>query len=224
MYIILLFMKICIAIISVQIKPASHNFWDILNMYREEWQIEGRTIARRTGMKESTTTDIRKDLIIELWHWNSLFRFEFNAPIEFVAFIAYAATTLHVTARRADVALRPSVNVVFSLQKGEWEKEARERKGTNEASDRELRERMRIETSYRYESATGCQPARLRASRMFLFIPLVSLSFTPVALSRPQYLFSSVTSVPASRFTSAISHLDTRRNVSGRWKRRRGRR
>lgn len=52
----------------------------------------------------------------------------------------------------------------------------------------------------------------------------VSLSSTLVALSRPQYLFSSVTSVPASRFTSAISHLDTRRNVSGWWKRRRGRR
>lgn len=87
--------------------------------------------------------------------------------------------------RRVDVALRPSVNVVFSLQKGDWEKEARERKGTNEASDGELRERTRIETSYRYESATGCQPARLRASRMFLFIPRFSfLHSRRVSLAR----------------------------------------
>lgn len=170
--------------------------------------------------------DTRRDLIIEQWHLNSLFRFELDAPIEFVAFIAYVAAALCARSRRADVALRPSVNVVFSLQKGEREKEARERKGMNGASDRELRERTRIETSYRYESATGCQLARLRASRMFPFIPrFLSLSRTLVALSCPQYLFSSVTSVlPASRFTSAISHLDTRRNVSGRWKRRRGRR
>lgn len=141
--------------------------------------------------------------------------------IEFVAFITYAATILHSTSRRADVALRPSVNVVFSLQKGDWEKEARERKGTNEASDGELRKRTRIETSYRYESATGCHPARLRASRMFLFIPpflflaLLSRFSRSPPRAHAQYLFSSVTSVPASRFTSVISYLDTRRNVSG---------
>lgn len=128
-------------------------------------------------MKGSTyKADTRRDLIIEQWHLNSLFRFELDAPIEFVAFIAYVAAALCARSRRADVALRPSVNVVFSLQKGEREKEARERKGMNGASDRELRERTRIETSYRYESATGCQLARLRASRMFPFIPRFSLS------------------------------------------------
>lgn len=135
-------------------------------------------------------TDTRKDLIIEQRYWNFLFRFELNAPIEFVAFIA--ATTLHIISRRADVALRPSVNVVFSLQKGEWEKEARERKGTNEASDRELRERMRIETSYRYESATGCQPARLRASRMFLFIRRFSRFHSSRSLARNTFFLPSL--------------------------------
>lgn len=135
-------------------------------------------------MKGSTyKADTRRDLIIEQWHLNSLFRFELDAPIEFVAFIAYVAAALCARSRRADVALRPSVNVVFSLQKGEREKEARERKGMNGASDRELRERTRIETSYRYESATGCQLARLRASRMFPFIPrFLSLSHSRRAL------------------------------------------
>lgn len=91
--------------------------------------------------------------------------------------------------RRVDVALRPSVNVVFSLQKRVREKEARERKGTNEAADRENCGSEQIETSYRYESATGCQPARLRASRMFPFIPRFSFLQSRPALSRRQYLF-----------------------------------
>lgn len=75
---------------------------------------------------------------------------------------------------------------------------------------------------------TSQLPAASQLAYAHLVCSFSSPSFlspsTPVALSRPQYLFSSVTSVPASRFTSAISHLDTRRNVSGRWKRRRGRR
>lgn len=166
-------------------------------------------------------TDTRKDLIIERWCLNSLFRFELNVPIEFVSLIAYASFRL----RRADVALRPSVNVVFSLQKkGEREKEARERKGT-------------------YEWSVGQRTAKANADRDFLSVrvsyrlpasSLTCISYVPFhspslslsllhshrTLFRQQYPFSSVTSVPASRFTSAISYLDTRRNVSGRWKRR----
>lgn len=182
--------------------------------------MRGNTIRDDRGKTSSLNSDIEIPYFV----------FELNTPIEFVAFIAYAVTTptplFFMLHRVAPTSL--FVRQLMSHSPCKKEKEARERKGTNKASDRELREQTRIETSYRYESATGCQPARLRASRMFLFIPRppppLSLSSTFVAFSRPQYLFSSVTSVPASRFTSAISHLDTRRNVSGRWKRRQGRR
>lgn len=66
-------------------------------------------------------TEARKDLITERWHLNSLFRFELNAPTEFVALIVYVAAK----PRHADVALRPSVNVVFSLEKEKRKKGAR---------------------------------------------------------------------------------------------------
>lgn len=49
--------------------------------------------------------------------------------MEFAAFIVYVARPR----RRVDVALRPSVNVVFSLQKKEHERKRRvKRRGTNE--------------------------------------------------------------------------------------------
>lgn len=146
---------------------------DELKIKQEE---EGHDGEEKWGM-----TDTREDLIIERWYWNFLFRFELNAPIEFVAFIA--ATTLHIISRRADVALRPSVNVVFSLQKGEWEKEARERKGTNEASDRELRERTR---GSRLLIGTSQLPAASQLAYAHLvcsFSSLVSLPSTRRALS-----------------------------------------
>jgi len=130
-----------------------------------------------------------------------------------------AATALCARSCRADVALRPSVNVVFSLQKGELEKEARKRKGTKhwtENCERERRSRLLIGTS-QLPAASQLAYAHLVCSfSSLVFLSLVSSSRS---LARNTF-FSSVTSVPASRFTSAISHLDICRNVSGWWKRR----
>lgn len=83
------------------------------------------------------------------------------------------------------------------------------------------RDFLSVRVSYRLPASSLTRISYVPFHLSFLSF---SLSCTPVALSRPQYLFSSVTSVPVSRFTSAISHLDTRRNVSGRWERRRERR
>lgn len=91
-------------------------------------------------------------------------------------------------------------------------------KGRNGATDRENCGSERIETSYRYESATGCQSWLAYAHLVCSLSSLVSPSCSHAALSRPGNIpFSSVTSAPASRFTSVVSHFDTRRNVSGRW-------
>ncbi|KYM99067.1 hypothetical protein ALC62_10181 [Cyphomyrmex costatus] len=125
---------------------------------------------------------------------NTLFHFELNTQIGFVAFIAYAGIALRARSCRADVALRPSVNVVFSLQKEELEKEARERKGTNEASRRtencgsERGSRLLIGTS-QLPAASQLAYAHLPGGDAYAFVEFEDHITASAALTLNQRLF-----------------------------------
>lgn len=125
-------------------------------------------------------TDTRKDLVIEQWH---LF------PISFWAQCSDRVCRLHrlpfsVLGRFAPMSLFVCQLMSYSpCKKKNGRKRRVKGKERTKCWTENCGSERGSETSYRYESATGCQPARLRASRMFLFILRFSLLHSHRALS-----------------------------------------